>query len=151
MKFSHKNYEKLIDLVRERPALYNCYQRPDVAQEHVKLSGTHSKILYVFFFFQFQLSHKMIERAILSSACATINNKPTPNEIMISFPRKSRAVKARNPWKQICSTVSGTGFYCTAYCTVIHCTMESGLKPVTRLNHGTVVMFDRVRLNREYE
>ena len=24
MKFSHKTYEKLIALVRERPALYNC-------------------------------------------------------------------------------------------------------------------------------
>ena len=24
MKFSHKTYEKLLDLVRERPALYNC-------------------------------------------------------------------------------------------------------------------------------
>ena len=24
MKFSHKIYEKLIDLVRERPSLYNC-------------------------------------------------------------------------------------------------------------------------------
>ncbi|GFR83512.1 hypothetical protein ElyMa_005977000 [Elysia marginata] len=24
MKFPHKTYEKLIDLVRERPALYNC-------------------------------------------------------------------------------------------------------------------------------
>ena len=67
MKFSHKTYEKLIDLVRERPALHNFYQKPDVAQEHVNLLGTHSKILYVFFFVQFQLPLKMIERAVFFS------------------------------------------------------------------------------------
>ena len=44
MKFSHKTYEKLIDLVRERPALYNYQlteykdhqlQKNIIAQEHV--------------------------------------------------------------------------------------------------------------------
>ena len=78
--------------------------------------------IYAFSIFYFN----KLNVAKLSSARATINNKPTPNEIMISYPRNSRAVKARNPWKQICSTVRGTGFYCTAYCTVIHCTIRMG-------------------------
>ena len=40
MKFSHKTYEKRIDLVRERPALYNYQltrvQGPPAAKEHLE-------------------------------------------------------------------------------------------------------------------